>query len=121
MIRRALAALILVPLTVLMVLLALANRQAVQVSLDPFFTEPRVLAVTLPLFMLLLLVLTAGVVIGGMAAWLRQSKWRRRARDAHAELRRHRAETQALRERLDAAERPASSLPTLAYRRPPAA
>jgi uncharacterized integral membrane protein len=121
MIRRALAALVLIPLTILIVLLALGNRQGVTVSLDPFLAEPRALAVTLPLFMLILLVLTAGVVIGGVAAWLRQSKWRRSARHAQAELRQLRAETQALRERLDAAERPAQSLPSIAYRRPPAA
>ncbi|HKG00037.1 MAG TPA: hypothetical protein VKB15_05380, partial [Xanthobacteraceae bacterium] len=56
-----------------------------------------------------------------VASWLRQSKWRRTARRAQAEVRALRAETEALRQRLDSAERGGQPVGSLAYRRPPAA
>ena len=96
MIRNFVAALILIPLAIVIVLLAVANRQAVTLSLDPFLAEKPALAVTQPLFVLLLAALIAGVIVGGIAAWLRQGKWRRAARRAQAEVRALRAETDAL-------------------------
>src|SRR5207248_9973687 len=84
-IRKAVTALILAPLTVAAVAFAVANRQTIVVSFDPFDRSHPAFAVTLPLFTLLLAVLVAGVVIGGVAAWVRQSKWRRAARLAQAQ------------------------------------
>ena len=122
MIRNILAALILIPLAALIVLLAVANRAPVTISLDPFMAEKPALAVTQPLFLVLLVMLIAGVVIGGIAAWLRQARWRRATRHAEAEVRALRSETEALKDRLDAAEREARrGTAALAYRRPPAA
>jgi len=120
MIRKIVAALVLFPLAILIVLIAVANRQAVTLSLDPFLPEKPALAVTAPLFLVMLLAVMAGVIIGGLAAWLRQSKWRRTARRAQAEARILRTEKESLRERLDAAQRPAER-PAITYRRPPAA
>jgi hypothetical protein len=80
------------------------------------------LTVTQPLFVLLLSTLVVGVIIGGIAAWLRQGRWRRAARRAETEVRVLRSETEALRDRVDAAEREARrATPALAYRPPPAA
>ncbi len=41
----------------------------------------------MPLFMLIFALVAVGVVVGGIAAWLRQHKWRMRARRAEAEAR----------------------------------
>jgi uncharacterized integral membrane protein len=121
MIRSIVAALVLIPLAIVIVLLALANRQAVTLSLDPLLSETSSLAITQPLFVLLLAALLAGVIIGGGAAWLRQGKWRHAARRAQAEARALRAETEMLKERLEAAERAAGQpAASIAYR-PPAA
>jgi uncharacterized integral membrane protein len=120
MIRKTVAAIVLIPLAILIVLLALANRQRVTISFDPFLWEKPALAVTLPLFVIILLALLAGVVIGGVAAWLRQRKWRRTARHAQAEAAHLRAEAEALKERLEAAER-AARPSAISYHRPPAA
>jgi uncharacterized integral membrane protein len=120
MIRKLIAVLILVPLAIVIVVLAVANRQGVTISLDPI-SQARTLAVTLPLFLVILISLTLGVIVGGVAAWLKQSKWRRHARHAQAELRALRGEVEALRQRLEVTERGAPSLPSIAYRRPPAA
>jgi len=120
MIRKLVAALVLIPLAIVIVLLALANRQRVVVSLDPLLSDPPALALRQPLFLVILATLTVGVIVGGAAAWLRQARWRRAARNAHAEVHALRAETHALKERLKAAEH-GQHHSAIAYRRPPAA
>jgi len=88
-----LKALILFPVAVLVVLLAVANRAPVTVSLDPFSREVPEIAFTLPLFALIFLAVMLGVIIGGVAAWLTQSKHRRAERIYKREARRLRADT----------------------------
>jgi uncharacterized integral membrane protein len=82
--RRVLFIIVLVPLAIVMVILSVANRGAVTFSLDPFGGSA--LSVAVPLFVLLFVAILLGVVIGGTAAWLRQSRWRQAARVARAEV-----------------------------------
>jgi len=91
-VRNVVAALILVPLAVIIIAFAVANRQIVTVSLDPFSAEHPAASLTLPLFALIIVLLIVGVVIGGLAAWLRQAKWRRTARLLEREVGELRAE-----------------------------
>ena len=84
--RKIIAAIILVPLAVVIVAFAVANRQTVTVSLDPFSAEHPAASLTLPLFALVIVLLFLGVLIGGIAAWLRQSKRRRTARRLEREI-----------------------------------
>jgi uncharacterized integral membrane protein len=120
--RKFLAVVILVPLAILMVMFAVANRGSVAISLDPFSAEAPALTVHVPLFLLLLIVLIIGVLAGGIAAWLRQSKWRGAARRLDRDLRTARADAEDARRRLAAAQTPpAPPIPSIAYRRPPAA
>jgi uncharacterized integral membrane protein len=79
-VRSLIAALILVPLAIVIIAFAVANRQIVTVSLDPFSAEHPAASVALPLFGLIIVLLIVGVLIGGIAAWLRQARWRRMAR-----------------------------------------
>ncbi|HEX8829455.1 MAG TPA: LapA family protein [Xanthobacteraceae bacterium] len=79
-VRNLIAALILVPLAIIIIAFAVANRQIVTVSLDPFSAEHPAASVALPLFGLIIVFLIVGVLIGGIAAWLRQARWRRTAR-----------------------------------------
>jgi uncharacterized integral membrane protein len=95
LLRKIVAALILVPLAVIIIAFAVANRQVVTVSLDPFGANEPAASVTLPLFALVILLLIIGVLIGGVAAWLRQGKWRHTAR-------RLEREAQHLRQKVDA-------------------
>jgi len=97
-VRNIVAALILVPLAVVIVAFAVANRQVVTVSLDPFSAEHPAASVMLPLFALIIVLLVAGVVIGGVAAWLRQAKWRRTARRLEREVADLRAGIEELRQ-----------------------
>ena len=100
MIRRIAAALILVPLAIILVSLAVANRQSVVISFDPFDPAHPALTRALPLYLLILVILIGGVLLGGSAAWIRQGKWRRAARLADAQRREMRAEVDRLRRRL---------------------
>jgi uncharacterized integral membrane protein len=94
--RKVVAAVILVPLAVVIIAFAVANRQAVTVSLDPFNPDVPAASLTKPLFVVLIAVLILGVIIGGIAAWLRQTKWRRTARRLEREVANLRAEIDAL-------------------------
>jgi uncharacterized integral membrane protein len=84
--RKIVAALVLVPLAIIITAFAVANRQTVTVSLDPFSADAPAASLTLPLFALVIVLLILGVVIGGVTAWLRHSKWRRVARRLEREV-----------------------------------
>ena len=87
MFRKIVTAIIVVPLAVIFIAFAVANRQAVTVSFDPFSSTSPAYAATLPLFAVIFAVLILGVLIGGFAAWIRQGKWRRSARRLDGEVR----------------------------------
>jgi len=78
--RRTIRLIILVPIGIVLIALALANRAPVTLSLDPFRPDQPAAAITVPLFVALFAALLVGLAIGGMAAWLGQGKWRRAAR-----------------------------------------
>jgi uncharacterized membrane protein YciS (DUF1049 family) len=119
--RKLVTALILVPLVVIMVAFAVANREIVTVTFDPFDTVQPAYALRLPLYLLIIVMIALGVVVGGLTTWIKQHKWRTRARRAEADVR-------ALREKLSqqqwspagqAALPPAKSSESLVF--PPAA
>lgn len=65
------------PVTVVAVVFAIANRQTVTLDLWPLETELKA-----PLFILVLLSLFVGLVVGGAIAWLSAGRARARAREA---------------------------------------
>jgi len=99
--RKAVTALILVVLAVLIVAFAVANRQEVTVSIDPFDPAHPAYAMTVWLFVPILAALVVGVAIGGVATWLRQTGWRRL-------VRRMEREATELRREIDAHRRAAA-------------
>jgi uncharacterized integral membrane protein len=121
MFRKVLAAIVLIPLAVVIVGLAVANRQVVTISFDPFNAAAPAFALKAPLFVLVFILIIVGVIIGGAAAWLRQSKWRRTARRLDAELRREQAELDALKRRVGEHEAATASWPPPRALQPPAA
>jgi uncharacterized integral membrane protein len=85
MIRKFLRALVMVPAAAVLALLAMANRQPVTVSFDPFDATDAQFTVTVPLYLLGFTILIAGVALGGLAAWLKQGRHRRLRRRLAAE------------------------------------
>ena len=113
MMRKLVTALVLVPLAIVFVSFAVANRQGVVVSFDPFDHVHPAFTLSLPLFALILVLLIGGVILGGVAAWLGQGKWRGRARRLEAEARRLRQENERLQRRTGTAEPPTNTLPVV--------
>lgn len=105
--RRFLFLVLLVPLAIVIVVLSVANRHDATLSLDPFSAGGPVLSLTAPLYVLLFAALLVGVVVGGIATWLRQGRWRRMARSERLEAARLRRERDRLRERTSALPPPA--------------
>jgi uncharacterized integral membrane protein len=97
--RRFFTALVLIPLGVIFVVFAVANRHLVTVSFDPFNSSDPSVGVTLPLFVVIIAVAILGVVAGGMATWIRQRHWRRAARQHEADARAARMQLDDLRRR----------------------
>ena len=117
MFRKIVAALILVPLAAVIIAFAVANRQLVTVSFDPTSSTNPAYAVPLPLFVLIFILLILGVLIGGAAAWVRQSPWRRTARKLDADVRALHEELEAIRRQFGTQAPPPSpqpgSMPTI--------
>ena len=95
--RKFLTALIVIPLALILVAFAVANRHFATVSFDPFMAADPALSITLPLFLLLILVAAVGVIAGGCAVWFGQRRWRRAARRHEADARAAQVELAGLR------------------------
>ena len=95
--RRFVTLFILVPLAIVVVVLSVANRTRVDFSLDPFGFAPS-LSMTAPLFFFLFAALALGILLGGIAAWIGQGKWRRAARAERAIAAQLRKEVEQLRQ-----------------------
>jgi uncharacterized integral membrane protein len=108
MFRKVVTVGILVPLAIVIVVFAVANRQVVVVSFDPFGSTDPAYLVRMPLFVLIFALVILGVLVGGVAAWLRQGRWRRAARELDRDVRALREENAALRRQVAAA---ASAVP----------
>lgn len=95
---------IILPIAVVLLLFALANRHIVTVSFDPFagngIAGP---SLTAPLFIVLVLVALVGLLVGGCSVWVSQGRWRRKAREERARAQSAQAEADRLRADLMAA------------------
>jgi uncharacterized integral membrane protein len=68
-------------LTLLLAVFAVANREVVPISADPFpFT------VEMPLFIVVFIALFIGLLAGGFLTWWRQGRWRKTARENRREV-----------------------------------
>ena len=80
MLHRVVLVIVVVPLAIIFIALAVANRASTPLTVDPFNPGNPALTIELPLFVYLLLALILGLVIGSLATWLRQGHYRRLAR-----------------------------------------
>lgn len=75
-----------VPIAVLVIGFAIANRQWTRLSLDPFSSESPVLSLTMPIWLLFVLGVFIGLVVGWATCWLGQGKHRKLARERGREI-----------------------------------
>jgi uncharacterized integral membrane protein len=95
--RKFLSAVILIPLGLIFIVFAVANRHFVTVSFDPFDSTNPAIQFSLPLFVLIIAVAIVGVVAGGCATWFGQRHWRRAARHHEADAQAAKAQLADLR------------------------
>lgn len=103
--RKFVLGLLVVPLAVVLIALAIANRKPVTLTLDPFGGAESMLAFDLPLFFLLLSAFAVGLIVGGFATWLGQGKWRRNARAQSREAREWHRQADRLEKELEGLDR----------------
>lgn len=100
--RRFLTLFVLLPVAVVIVALSVANRGAVTFSLDPIGAPAPGWSASGPLYVFLFVAVIVGIVIGGIATWMRQGRWRHAARTERATAERLRTEVTQLRQQIEA-------------------
>jgi hypothetical protein len=90
---------VLVPLCLVLIVFALANRQLVVVNVNPFVPSEALSTpgVGVPLFLVLFTVLLFGVILGGVSTWFAQGQHRRDERNWKREAERLNREVSAMR------------------------
>lgn len=85
MLNRLVVVLILAPLAIILIAFAVANRGPVAITFDPFNPGNHALTIEWPLFVALFVALALGLVIGGVATWIRQGRYRKLAKQRSIE------------------------------------
>lgn len=87
MFKKLLNFLLLVPLTIAIITLAVANRHDATLVLDPLSPAQPMMSLQGPFFIFLFAALLTGILLGGIGMWFGQRKWRKaaqlRSREAH--------------------------------------
>ena len=102
MTRKLINIIILVPIAIVLIVLSVANRNVVTLALNPFDPSDQVLSVSAPFFVFLFLALMVGMVVGSLATWFRQGRYRKKARQEAKEAVRWHTEADKQRERVEA-------------------
>ncbi len=109
MLRKIVNALILLPLGLIFIVFAVANRHRVTVSFDPFNSSDPAIGLSLPLFVVIVLMAMLGVIAGGVATWFGQRRWRTAARRHEADAHEVRMQLASLQQRVAADARNAAA------------
>jgi len=80
MLNRLMIVVVVIPVAVVLIALAVANRGLTSFTLDPFNPGNPALTIAVPLFFLLFGALVLGMLIGSFATWVRQGRYRKMAR-----------------------------------------
>lgn len=98
--KSVLRIIVFVPLALIILFFAMANRGSVTISLDPFgqVGDTSGPSFDAPLFLVVLAAMAIGVVAGGVSSWMGHLPLRRAAREARAEAKKARGEVEQLRQ-----------------------
>ena len=96
--RTLVTILVAVPVVIVVMALAVVNNQPTTVVLDPFTPQAPLVSFTVPLYAVFFVSVMLGVVLGGIATWLRQGRFRKAARQNRREAVRWHDEAERLKE-----------------------
>ncbi len=103
MMKKLMNILVLIPVGIVLIVLSVANRQTVTLALNPFNPADSVLSASAPFFVFLFLAVILGLIVGSLATWFGQGKYRKRARNEatealkwHAEAEKHRTRAETI-------------------------
>lgn len=85
MVNRFVLIAVLVPLAIVLVALAVANRGMTAFTLDPFNPGNPALTWQMPLFVLLFAAIVIGLIVGSLVTWFKQGHYRKLARQRSQE------------------------------------
>lgn len=80
MARKLITFVILVPIAVVLIVLSVANRGSVTLALNPFQPSDSLLSLSAPFFVFLFAAFMLGMIVGSLATWFKQGKYRKKAR-----------------------------------------
>ena len=110
--RRALNWIAGLPAALIAIAFAVANRDWVRVSFDPFSRADPFAYANMPLWALLFSGIFLGLICGWLGCWIAQGRWRRQARTARQEAQRANAELSEVKRQLP--EKAGSGVPARA-------
>ncbi len=84
--RRILRWIVGLPIAIVVIAFAVANRQWTRLSLDPFSSESPILSINMPLWALFIFGVFIGIIVGWIVSWFAHGKWRKLARERRAEI-----------------------------------
>ncbi len=102
MIGRIISMIFTLAVSVILITLFVINRHDVTLVLDPLNPQEPAVALTLPFFWHMFAWLFVGSIIGALATWFTQGKWRRTARLRTQEAMRWKSEAERLSRERDA-------------------
>jgi uncharacterized integral membrane protein len=95
-IRRLIGLIVSFTAAIVLVALAVANRHSAALVLDPFRPEAPALQIVLPFYAHIIGAVILGVLLGGVATWFNQGRWRNASRTSSDDARRWRLEAERL-------------------------
>ena len=101
MLKRLVFVLVVVPIALIILALAVANRDLVDLNYNPITPDFPGMQITQPLFVFLFITFALGAIVGGIAVWMSQSHYRRNAREREAEAEEWRYKADRERERAE--------------------
>lgn len=85
MLSRFITIVIVLPIAIVLIALAVANRAPVLVTADPFNPGNPALSASMPLFVVIFASLAVGLIVGSVTTWLKQGRYRKLARQRASE------------------------------------
>ncbi len=101
MIKKLINLIIVLPIAIILIVLSVANRHTVTMAFNPFEPDDSLLSVSAPFFLYLFGAMIVGMIVGSLATWWSQGKYRKKARESAREVTRWQSEAGTQRKRAE--------------------